>query len=261
MQRYCFLFFHQERISTSARPQLAFPIPIAIEKAISGYLRQLSGVFHFIKVGVFIGALSAQGEGPSNIDAVAANLDSAADLNPPFVDTYYYSQSFVASTGPAHVQRANEILNKGMLALPENWMVPFFMGFNQFYYLDAPGEAAETLRAASLRPKAPSWLGHLASVLAAKGGNISTGLNWLIAMRETEKDDLVRRGYEEDIADYKMALEVQQAIAAYREKYSRDPNLLDELIPEFLDGLPEFKGNFVLNWEPPVLRMERPSRK
>lgn len=258
---YGLFFLQQERFSHSTPIRLALPMPVSAEKAVLGYLRQLGGEMYFIKTAVYIGGLSARGLGPTGIDLLYANLDSASELNPPFIDTYFYCESFVASQGQEHARQANAILQKGMAALPEDWVLPFFLGFNQFYYLNAPDEAAVSLQAAYKKSKAPAWIGHLATIMAAKGGNIYTGLMWLRAMYEGEEDEAVRRSYESDITDYEKALVVQKALYAFKSRYGREPEILDDLVPEFLSSLPNFKGNFVLNWEPPVLRMERPRVK
>lgn len=258
---YGCLFWQQERISQSAASQLPFPMPAVVEKAFLGYLRHLGGELHFIQSAVYVGGFATKEKHVFSPDRVAAHLESAAELNPTFVDTYFYCQSIVATEGDEHTRRANSILKKGITALPNNWMLPFFMGFNHFHYLNDPGEAADLMLTASKAPGAPPWLGHLASVLAAKGGDIRTGLIWLSAMHDSEKDENVRRSYEDDIADFKMALRVQKAVSAFGTKYGRVPFNLDELVPEFLIGLPEFKGNFILSWEPPVLRMVRPHVK
>jgi hypothetical protein len=257
---YALLFSQHERFSHWAQPQLSFPLPASVEKAVLGYIRQLGGEFHFIKSSLYVGALSARRQDLSGADNLAANLDSAAELNPPFVDTYFYCESFLAPQGQVHVRQANAILKKGIAARPQSWLLPFFLGFNHINYLGEPREAADALKAASERPTAPSWLGHLASVLAAKGGDINTGLMWLRAMHANEKNEAVRRGYADDIADYEKALEVQKAVRAFSSRYGREPRALNALVPEFLSGLPVFKGNLILKWEPPVLRLERPRK-
>jgi len=258
---YAGLFLQQERQAQSIPPHLPFPMPVVAEKALLGYLRQLGGEMHFIQTAIYIGSYVAHEQNVFDVNSVASNLDAAAELNPPFLDTYYYSQSMVASQGDESARRTNEILKKGIAALPEDWVIPFFMGFNHFHHLNEPVEAASAIQLSSKLPGAPSWLGHLASVLSAKGGDIYTGLVWLRAMREGENDELVRKGYDEDIADFEMALRVQKAVAAFNNRYGRAPAALDELAPEFLSSLPDFKGNFILKWEPPVLRMVRPEVK
>jgi len=257
---YSWIFFMQEYFAQLSKPQLAFPLPAMAEKSLLGYLRQLGGEMHFIQSAVYAGSLAFGECHMFGADRVAANLDSAAELNPPFIDTYFYCESFIATQGPEYARQANSILRKGVAALPEKWELPFFLGFNHFYYLHEYSEAANALKMASKAPGAPSWLGHLASVLAAKSGNIYAGLIWLKAMHAGEKDEAVKRSYENDIADFETALEVQKSIFSFRKTYGHAPFTLDELIPEFLRGIPVFKGNYRLKWDPPVLSMERTGR-
>jgi hypothetical protein len=39
------------------------------------------------------------------------------------------------------------------------------------------------------------------------------------------------------------------------------PSRLNELVPEFLPGLPDLGKDFLLVWEPPVLQVKRPHMK
>jgi hypothetical protein len=75
-----------------------------------------------------------------------------------------------------------------------------------------------------------------------------------------EKDEVVRKRYEEEIVIFEQALEVQKALNAYSGKYGTPPKELEQLTPEFLPQLPEIKDSFVLTYNPPNLHLKRPDR-
>jgi hypothetical protein len=258
---YGTLFMHHEQAKQQAEPQLALPLPTPALKTILGYLRQLGGEMHFIKTSVFLGELDPSKPMDKYAVSLASNFEAMAELHPYFRDTYFLAESGLAHIGPEYARQANAILDKGIKAYPDDWFLPFFKGFNHFYYLKENRQAADDLLAASKLPDGPPWLAHLASMLAAEGGDIYAGLVWLKSMLKAEQDETMQERYKEDIAVFEKALAVQNAIFAYRQRYGRVPSILNELVPEFLPGLPDLGKDFLLVWEPPVLQVKRPHMK
>ena len=257
---YGILFSLQETHFSKNSQQLSHPLPPAIQKAALGYLRQLGGEMHFIKASVFYGGVEPGRDPLEYAEPLARHLTAAATLHPYFVDTYFFCQATLPYINNEYAVYANDILSQGMAALPDNFVLPFFIGFNHFYLLKDPLQATFFLKQASQYPGVPSWLGHLASTLAAEGGDIYGGLIWLRAMLAAEEDEAVRERYQQSIAMFERAVTVQQAIDAYKNLHSQYPATLDDLVPEVLAVLPEFDSPFHLSWEPPTLRLIRESR-
>lgn len=258
---YGLLFFQQEKHAQETPATLTFPIPGNIQKTVLGYLRQLGGEIHFIKTAVFLGGHFTNTPDQTYANSLARNFEVMADLHPHFTDTYFYCQSNLAHIGPNWAREVNQILSTGMAANPDNWILPYFKGFNHNHYLMEPGKAAEALKTASQIEGAPDWIAHLAAIRSGQGGDILAGLIWLKTILKTENNPEVQKRYMQDIAFFEQALAVQKAIIAFRDRYGAAPPALNKLIPEFIPGLPQFNGNFVLQWEPPVLRLTRPPRK
>jgi hypothetical protein len=149
----------------------------------------------------------------------------------------------------------------GIAEKPDNWKLPFYNAFNLFYYLDEPAEAAEILYKTTQIPGAPVWLGHLASFLSAKGGNIYAGLIWLKAMLAAEKDEMIQERYKKEIVVFENAVQVQQAVQEYSDLYNHPPKELNDLVPDIIPEIPKIGEGFSLSWEPPVLSLIRPNAK
>lgn len=258
---YGVLFFAQERFTHQVKPTLALPLPSVVEKTVLGYLRQLGGEMHFIKTAVFLGGNFTNEPDETYATGLSSNFQVMVDLHPQFIDSYFLCQSSLPFIGPERAREANAILQKGLNANPTNWIFPFFQSFNYNHFLSEPRKAADALRTAAKIDEAPDWLEHLASIRAAQGGDILSGLIWLKAMYKTEENESRREKYGREIKDFEMALNVQKAIIAYQKKYGRHPDVLDDLIPEFLQALPIFNEKFVLAWDPPTLQLKRPDRK
>ena len=77
-------------------------------------------------------------------------------------------------------------------------------------------------------------------------------------MLKAEEDEGMRERYKKDIAEFEKAYTVQKAINEFRSKHGHMPEVLDDLIPEFLSALPDLSSDvYYLEWEPPALRLKR----
>jgi hypothetical protein len=254
---YGFSFSLQEKSLSGGLLQLSHPLPPALQKIALGYLKQLGGEVQFIKASVFNGGLEAGRNPLEYAGPLASHVSAAVQLHPHFIDTYFLSQATLPFINADYARQANTILARGAAALPDNFVLPFFMGFNYFYHLKEPGQAAIFLREASQLPSAPTFLGHLASTLAAEGGDIYGGLIWLRTMLAAEDDEPMRQRYQHSITQFERAVLVQQAILVYKQREGRYPEELQTLVPAILPALPELEPPFILSWNPPTLRLLR----
>ncbi len=254
---YVLVFSMQERSRADTLLEMRHPMPSPIQEAALGYLRQLGGEIQFIKTAVFYGGVEPGRDPYDYAPQVAGRLAAAAELHPHFIDTYYLAQAILPYVDSDYAALANDIHRRGMAALPDNYALLFFIGFNNFYYLHDYAAAADYLHRASRHPGAPSWFGHLAATLAGRGGDIRGGLLWLEAMLAAEEDEYMRERYRHSIAMFHRAIQVLEAIEDYREKHGREPATLEELVPEQMEKLPEFDPPFRLSWDPPELRLLR----
>ncbi len=254
---YGMLFSLQEKHFSESSQQLAYPLPPLIQKVALGYLRQLGGEMQFIKACVFYGGVKPGRDPLEYAEPLARHFTAAATLHPHFIDTYYVCQAFLADINNDYTRNTNNVLDQGMVALPNNWVLPFFAGFNHFYYLNEPLEAARLLRLASKLPKAPGMLEHLANILSAEGGNIYAALIGLRGLYATEKEEGVKKRYAEEIAAFEKAVTVLDAIKQYETNTGAPPASLSDLAPNYIPVIPDIGPAFTLAWTPPHLRVER----
>jgi hypothetical protein len=260
---FCYgaFFSLQETHFSESRQQLAHPLPPIIQKIALGYLRQLGGEMQFIKASVFYGGVKPGRDPLEYADPLAHYFTAAASLHPPFVDTYFVCQGILPFINNDYARYANTVLAQGMTALPDNWMLAFFAGFNHFYYLDEPLEAARLFHLAAAKPNAPIMLEHLANILSAEGGNIYAALIGLQGMYATEEDEQVKRRYAEEIAAFEKAVTVLNAIQRHEKMKGTPPAALADLVPEYLPTIPDVGPIFRLEWKPPHLGVVRVAKK
>jgi len=254
---YIAIFALQQRHGTQAEVSLTPPLPTIVLQATTGLFRELCSEMLFVKCAVFNGTNLSRAVVVRNADSMSLNLDVATALYPEFTDPYYLSQAALPHISTKYATLANDVLNR----YPGNdIIIPFFRGFNYFYYMDQPQSAAEVFAELSKRDDAPTWFGHFAAILTAKGGNLYAGLISLQSMLAVETDEFMRQRYKADIEVFKQAISVQKATDHYRAITGEYPVTLEALVPNFIPEIPKFK-NFSLEWKVPVLKLVRPNRR
>ncbi|MCI0528518.1 MAG: hypothetical protein L0Y56_13850, partial [Nitrospira sp.] len=171
------------------------------------------------------------------------------ELDPYFADPYYFGQS-VLTWAAGMPREANILLERGLRSRTDDWFIPFFMGFNYFYFLHDDAKAATYLMEASKRPGSSSLVGLLAARLATKGGGTETAILFLRQL-ELETEDPVSK---KDIRNRRMALEgiwvLEQVVERYRQQFGKQPEDLQILVEKgLLNQLPvdPYGGTFYLN--------------
>lgn len=222
------------------------------------YLTQFIAEVLFIKTAVYQGGLRKEPTS-ENLTILGNHFIAMSHLHPKMIDIYYRAESTLAHRGEPYIQTANQILKTGRTALPNEVALPFLEGFNYFNYLNNPLKAAEILKIASEIPAAPKWIGHLASILMAREGNIRSGLALLQGMYANSQNSSEKERYQKDIIVFKQALLVQQALDKYRQNNHAHATDLSELVPIYLGKLPTWNQGYSLDYHAPKLLLVRRS--
>lgn len=258
---YGVLFSLQDARFSESSQQLSHPLPPTIQKIALGYLRQLGGEMQFIKASVFYGGLKTGRDPLEYTESLAHHFTAAATLHPHFIDTYYFCQATLPHINNDYARYANTVLVQGIAALPNNIILPFFAGFNHFYYLNEPLQAARLFHLAAAKPNGPPMLEHLANILSAEGGNIYAGLIGLRGMYASEKDEQVKIRYAEEIVAFEKAITVLEALQRHEKMKGAPPVALNDLVPKYLPAIPDVGPLFRLEWQPPHLGVVRVAKK
>lgn len=156
-------------------------------------------------------------------------LDTATDLDPYFLDPYYLANAYL--TGSAGlINEANMLLEKGSRARTWDWMLPYFLGFNNFYYLNSNETAAAYLMEAARRP-GPSrdTLAGVAAKLVFKERRTETAILFLQEMYNRTSDEGQRSQYKKRLSFLERMLGLEQAVERYKKQYKKIPAELDVL--------------------------------
>ncbi len=142
------------------------------------------------------------------------------------------------------VRQANMLLKRSLDYHPEEWRNRFYLGFNLFYYLEEPEEAAIYFEEAARLPGSPRYLMGLVARLRAGTAGLDVAAGLIREMWEGSEDPQQRAEFEkmlEEIHTERLARMLDQARERYRTRFGRDIERVEELLegdPPVLAKLP-----------------------
>jgi hypothetical protein len=210
-----------------------FVIPSPILKIAMLEFQGIASDVLFIEAMVFIGETQQRKETP-RVKAWEWNwlnkiLDVATDLDPYFFDPYYYANAFLPWDA-GMVKETNKLLAKGSQHRDWDWMLPFFIGFNDFYFMQNDSEAAEYLMEASRRPGGDPLLASIASRLAFKENRTKTAIYFLEETAKYTEDSNLKDRFETRIKALQSIENLDSSVTLFTKKFKRVPSSIDELV-------------------------------
>lgn len=178
------------------------------------------------------------------------NVDVATDLDPYFLDPYYFGAMTLAWEAN-RVKEANLLLEKAFKHRDWDWTIPFYLGFNYFYFLQDDIKASEYLIEASNRSGSDrGLLPTFAARLAYKGNRTENAVIFLEAIIEKTSDESARWIYERRLNALKAILYLERAVTAYKDRFKNQPTNLEELVANgVIKELPKdpYAGKFYID--------------
>lgn len=231
----------------------SYVLPSPILKIMALEFDGLASDYTFLKALVFFGSTFERKEKPRlkewewrwmyNI------LKASTDLDPYFLDPYYVAQAQLTWEGNM-VRETNTLLAKGSRYRDWDWMLPFYLGFNSFYFLHEDAKASEYLMEASKRPGASPMLASLAGRLAYKGKKTGNAIIFLQEMIKRTDDERTKKMYEMRLNALEAILFLERAAAVYQDSFKKQPERLDELIAKgVITAIPKdpYGGKFYID--------------
>ena len=176
-------------------------------------------------------------------------LDTVTYLDPHNMDGYYFAQGML-SWNRLLIEPLNVLLRRGMDYRSWDWHLPFFYGFNQFYFLNNPKEAAIYLKKAyELNPR-NTFLPNLIARLYYQGEATKVAIDYLEEMIRTTGSENMRRWLRVRLEAFRFVALLEDAIAFYKERYKEKPQDLQALVDGgILKGIPPdpYGGKFYLD--------------
>ncbi len=209
-----------------------------IKPLVLGY-NQMAADLIWLRAVQLIGERQISQEG---YDWIYHVLDVVTDLDPKF-DSAYQAGGIVLATLGNQVDKSNALLEKGLKENPKVWQIPFYLGFNHFFYLKNYKVAADYMSIAGQLPGSPRYVPFLASRLYTQAKDPETGMKFLSKVYENTRDERIRAKIEVRIKELKVEKDMQileEGAVKYKERYGREPAILEYLVKEgFLQEIPE----------------------
>ncbi len=183
-------------------------------------------------------------------------LDLTTTLDPRFNVAYRFGAIFLAEPepkGPGRPDQAIALLQKGLASNPTRWQYAHDIGFVHYWYTGDYRQAAQWFERAAAMPKAPEWIGPLAALTLAQGGDRESGRRLLNELRSSDQG-YVRAAAERGLAQLQSldAIDQLQALVErYRASRGSYPSGWDDLIrARLLPGLPGDPTRTAFRYDP-----------
>ena len=117
-------------------------------------------------------------------------LDVVTTLDPQYAYAYYAGGVILGDLAN-RPDLSNRLLERGVKANPDEWNIPFLLGYNHYFLLGDPAKGAQYIMQAASLPGGPSYLPGLATRMAAEAGSPETALAFLeVRLRETQDPEM-----------------------------------------------------------------------
>ena len=230
-----------------------YVMPAPILRITSLEFGSLASDFLFLKALVFLGGTYERKEEPRvkswEWKWFYHVLDASADLDPYFLDPYYLGNANL-TWGGGLIREANALLEKGSHYRDWDFTLPFYIGFNNFYFLDDDEKASEFLMEAARRSGANPLYANLAVKLAFKERRTENAITFQEYMLEHTEDPRLRTEYETRLVTLRGVLYLEKAAEAYKTRFGRNPQNLQDLINRhIIDKVPQdpYGGNYYID--------------
>ena len=170
-------------------------------------------------------------------------------LDPYNMDAYYFAQA-VLTWETGMIQQALELLEYGFAHRTWDWYLPFYISFDYAFFLKDYEKAGLYLaKAAELKPEV-EWYATLAARYFYEGGSTALALAYLQEMIPAARNEVIKKRLVTRAQAFEAVLQIEQAIAAYKQRFQTDPEDLRRLVSAgLLERIPDdpYGGKFYLD--------------
>ncbi len=237
-----FLRAHTDRLRAApAETQFDVPpFPAEISRPFSFGLRSLVADVAFLEALQNYGGQKGQrtaAAGAADDRALGRLLTYATDVDEKFAGAY----RFAGSSMPRHtsdrkvtnVFQAITLLKKGVVERPDDWRIPFSLGFIQSFYLGHFLDAGRSLAVAAKTPGSPAYLPFLATRASAVGGDLDFAEKMARVMEEEATEEAGKEEWRKRLLDLQMERGLRAldaAVERYQQRVGRLPRSMTDLI-------------------------------
>jgi hypothetical protein len=206
------------------------PRPEFVRSASFGFT-SLAADYYWLETVQLVGA-ATHADPAAFAEQIGQLLDIVTQLDP-WVDHPYRFGAVWMIDCERSVRHADDLLRRGIAYHPTDWRDRFYLGFNQFYYLEQNEAAANTLEAATRYPGAPLHLSRLVARLRAGSDGLESAAIFLEELVRRAPDGRARAEYEkalDEVETERRARFLDQARAEYVRLHGKDITSPEDLL-------------------------------
>lgn len=240
-----YLSLHQtswrQRAEVRRHQPPGYTLPSAFSRVLAFGYQGLLSDFEFLQAMTFFGGRSVEGQSMTDADwdFFTRSLDVVTDLDPYFLDPYVLGEGLLVWDAQ-RFEQANALLEKGIRHRTWDWQLPFYVGFNHFYFLRDYATGGRYVMQAAELPGSPAYLKKLGARLAYYGGQSKTALLFLKQMIAETRSETLKQSMAKRLLALEKAVEIETALEKFRAEQGKDVSDLNELVATgYLPVLPE----------------------
>ncbi len=156
------------------------------------------------------------------------------ELDPRYQDPYLIG-ALIMAIEANELEMALRLLDKGIEAIPDNWLLPFEAGFYCYDSLKDFTRAASYFKRSMMIPGAHPLVRRLHAEMFNRMGDPRTSLVYWLEIYRTAEDDYVRDVSYRHVHDLRIRVEtetLETAVGIYMERFGRRPPNLEVLVKE-----------------------------
>lgn len=248
-----YISLEKSRITRPAVKEERIFLPEPFLKIFSGEFKGLMADFLIIDLSSYYGGIILEKKEAidKEFEYMYKILKASSTLDPYFFDTYYFAQSILAwdSRSP---EKAIDILKIGYENRKNDWLIPYWIGFNYYYFLKDRKMASKYFKEASLRPGASDLIASMSIIADYEGGETEMAILFLEDMIKRTDEEHKRNKFLIRLDALKKIRFLDQAVEIYKSKFGKYPKDIDQLIKEnIIDQIPKdpYGGNFYIDDE------------
>jgi len=228
--------FFMENILTFPERKFFYVPPPDYLKIVSGSFRSFCADMFYIR-GVLAVAEKIEDTG-TWVDWVQKNFETATSLDPELTQSYFFA-GVVIGRDEESINKGIQFLEKGFRRNPDEWQLPYWLGFN-YYQLGNYLKAIEFYQRASLLPGAPDYLKSNQAMLYYKAGRPDLGRVYLEGFLRSVEDSRQLKWIETKLRWLDNIVYLEEKVRQFRKAFGFWPQELEELVKTgILDEIPE----------------------
>jgi len=249
---YCFI---QQNLAVKREKYLNqsymdYTLPSKVSGLVAFEFKGILSDFLFLKVSTFLGDKFIKREKleSKHADYIYNSVDVITDLDPWFWDAYLFADMLL-TWDFKEIEKANKLLLKAKEYRINDFKVPYYIGFNYFYFLKDNKNGAKFLMEASKLPSAPSYLASLAARLSIYDNQYRPAILFLNDVLKATQNPSLKKQYEKRLKTLVIMDRLEQKVKAFENTFGVFPKNLKELVDKgVIKFIPDdpYGGQFIL---------------